>query len=153
MLEYQQGAPYRETFWKNWLLMLDILLLFGFNLFLTVWPDWWPDCAVEFEIFSPPRTDITFRLLLLALVAGNLLASLSCERLLADVLVTRLFRGKDKKHQEIGKILESKSNWPEIADESDGDKIDFIREPGRDEVKIEQVIKDTRTRAFGSLFS
>ena len=108
---------------------------------------------MEFEIFSPPREDFTFRLLLLALVAGNLLASLSCERLLADVLVARLYRGKDKKYQEISKILKLKPNWPEIAEESEGNKIDFNRESGREDVKIEQVTQETRTRAFGSLFS
>ena len=101
--------------WKNWLLVVDILLLFSFSVFLTIWPDWWPDCAVEFEIFSPPREDMMFRWILLALAAANLLVSLFCEMFLADVLVNKLARRKQNKHQEISKVTESPPCWPELA--------------------------------------
>ena len=149
-----EGAPYRESFWKNWLLVVDILLLFGFSLFLTVWPDWWPDCAVEFEIFSPPREDLMFRLLLLALAGGNLVSSLLCEMFLADVLVNKLSRRKLNKHQEITRELRSRPDWPQLTTSSvETSQTGLVSSPRHQDVKIEEVRQETRTRAFGSLFS
>ena len=134
--------------------MVDLLLLVGFNVFLTVWPDRWPDCAVEFEIFSPPRQDLTFRLLLLALAGGNLLTSLFCEMFLADVLVNKLSRRKQNKHQQISRELRSRPDWPQLTtSEVEPSQSGRVSSPRQQEVKIEEVRQETRTRAFGSLFS
>ena len=128
--------------------------MFGFNLFLTVWPDWWPDCAVEFEIFSPPREDMIFRLLLLALAGGNLVSSLFCEIFLADVLVNKLSRRKLNKHQQITRELRSRPDWPQITTaEVETSQTGLVSSPHHPDVKIEEVRQETRTRAFGSLFS
>ena len=150
-----EGAPYRESFWKNWLLVVDLLLLFGFSLFLTVWPDWWPDCAVEFEIFSPPREDLRFRLLLLGLAGGNLLTSLLCEMFLADVLVSKLSRRKQNKHQQISRALRSQPDWPQLntSEVEASSQPSLAASSHHENVKIEEVRQETRTRAFGSLFS
>ena len=134
--------------------MVDLLLLVGFNVFLTVWPDRWPDCAVEFEIFSPPRQDLTFRLLLLALAGGNLLTSLFCEMFLADVLVNKLSRRKENKHHQISRELRARPDWPLLTtSEVETSQTDLGSPQEPQEVKIEQVRQETRTRAFGSLFS
>ena len=134
--------------------MVDLLLLVGFNVFLTVWPDRWPDCAVEFEIFSPPRQDLTFRLLLLALAGGNLLTSLFCEMFLADVLVNKLSRRKENKHHQISRELRARPDWPQLTtSEVETSQTDLGSPQEPQEVKIEQVRQETRTRAFGSLFS
>ena len=137
------------------MLVVDILLLFGFNLFLTIWPDWWPDCAVEFEIFSPPREDMRFRWLLVALAGANLLASVFCERFLADVLVTKLNFSKEKKHQEISKVLRSNPSWPEITEiKTEVEQSELVnQQAGQETVKIEGVRQELSTQAFGSLFS
>ena len=122
-------------------------------MFLTVWPDWWPDCAVEFEIFSPPREDMTFRLLLLALVGGNLLTSLFCEIFLADVLVNKLSRRKQKKHQQISKALRSQPDWPHLTTCEVEASQPSLASSHYENVRIEEVRQETRKRAFGSLFS
>ena len=124
-------------------------------MFLTVWPDWWPDCAVEFEIFSPPREDIIFRLLLLALAGGNLLTSLFCEMFLADVLVNKLSRRNQNKHQQISRALRSQPDWPQLTTSSEVEPSQpgLVSSPQHQLVKIEEVRQETTTRAFGSLFS
>merc|ERR1712150_183466 len=114
----------------------------------------WPDCAVEFEIFSPPREDMRFRLILLALVAGNLVASLSCEMFLADVLVTKLFRGKEKKHEEVIRAFQFDPTCPQLSWELGGlvQGEESERETrGEEDVKMEQVPQQSRITAFRSL--
>ena len=91
---FTQGQPYRENFYKNLPLMLDMFLLIGFNLFLSIWPDYWPACAQEFELFAPPRQFMTFRWLLLAIVAANLVASLLCETIISDNLIGKISTGR-----------------------------------------------------------
>ena len=113
---------------------------------------------MEFEIFSPPRSDITFRLLLLALAGGNLLTSLFSEIFLADVLVNKLSRRKQKKYQEISRALRAQPDWPplttsEVETSQPGLVSSLASSPQHQDVKIEEVRKETRTRAFGTLFS
>ena len=60
-LVFAKGAPYREHTIRNLPLVADTLLLVAFNLYLSVWPDWWPAAARHFELFAPPRRDMAFR--------------------------------------------------------------------------------------------
>ena len=62
IITFSKGAPYRQSFFKNFPLIVDIVILTGFCVFLTIWPDWWPDCAMEFEQFTSPVNTMTFRL-------------------------------------------------------------------------------------------
>ena len=62
VIVFSKGAPYRQSFFKNFPLIEDIVVLTGFCVFLTIWPDWWPDCAMEFEQFTSPDNTMTFRL-------------------------------------------------------------------------------------------
>ena len=95
-----------------------------------------------------------FRLILLALVAGNLVASLSCEMFLADVLVTKLFRGKEKKHEEVIRALQFDPTCPQLSWElgGQGDESEGVTR-GEEDVKMEQVTQQSRITAFRSLLS
>ena len=96
---------------------------------------------------------MTFRLLLLALVGGNLLTSLFCEIFLADVLVNKLSRRKQNKHQQISKALRSQPDWPQLTTLEVEASQPSLASSHFENVKIEEVRQETRTRAFGSLFS
>ena len=91
-------------------------------MFLTLWPDSWPACAQEFEIFAPPQEGTwlqrkQFRLLILALVTANLLASWICEDVLTDKVIGNIDTGKPKKYETITKELRRKPDWPPLTDE------------------------------------
>lgn len=97
---------------------MDILLLVAFNVFLSIWPDSWPACAQEFEIFSPPSDEMTFRWLLLAMVGANFVASWLCEFVLTDKVIGNIDTGKPKKYELISKQLKTKPDWPPLTEET-----------------------------------
>ena len=100
---------------KNFPLVIDIILLVAFNIYLSIWPDWWPACAQEFEIFAPPRSDMTFRVLILAMVSANLVASLLCEMVLADIVINNISSGNEKKYEIFSRELTKRHDWPPVT--------------------------------------
>ena len=61
IIAFAKGFPYRQIFLKNIFLMLIIMILTGWGIFLTVWPDTWPACAWLFQLFASPADNIGFR--------------------------------------------------------------------------------------------
>jgi len=119
VIAFSKGYPYRESFFKNLPLLVDILLLTAFCLFLTLWPEAWPACQKHYELFAPPSEDMTFRLVILAMIGANLVSSLFCEMVVSDVLVSRLARSNDKKHEQINKKLASMPEWPPLSPDTE----------------------------------
>ena len=119
IIAFSKGAPYRQSFYKNLPLVLDIVCLTGFCVYLTIWPDWWSSCALEFESFAPPQEDMTFRWMLLAMVGANLVFSILFETLVADRLVRKYYRSSVKKHEMIISALDAeyRDSWPPVTSE------------------------------------
>ena len=116
IIVFSKGAPYRQSFYRNFPLIVDIIVLTVFCLFLTIWPDLWQKCGVSFESFAPPDDQMTWRWLLMALVTGNLVVSLLTEMFLADKLLVKIVKGRPKKHDLINQELESRhSSWPPLS--------------------------------------
>ena len=116
LITFAKGKPYRQSFYKNTPLMVDIAILTAACLFLTVWPDLWTLCGQEFESFAPPS--MSFRWMLVGLAAVNLVLSLLCEMFLTDVLVNRLARRSDRKHEQLHRELSARQDWPPLSTES-----------------------------------
>merc|ERR1712106_820292 len=91
VIAFSKGYPYRESFFKNLPLLVDILLLTAFCLFLTLWPEASPACQKHYELFAPPSEDMTFR----------------------------LARSNDKKHEQINKKLASMPEWPPLSPDTE----------------------------------
>jgi len=155
VIAFSKGFPYRESFLKNLPLLVDILLLSAFCLFLTIWPESWPACQQHYELFPPPQEDITFRLVMLAMVGANLVCSLFCEMVLSDVVVSKLARSNHKKHEQINKELDGRPDWPPLSTDMVEQKATHLD----DEVEDQQVfimgtdIARPTNQAFDSLFS
>ena len=122
IIAFAKGAPYRETFYKNFPLILDVVLLTAFCVYLTIWPDWWTSCALEFESFAPPQNDMTFRWVLMGMVGANLVISILFETLVADGLVRKCDKSSVKKHETINQALDTefRDSWPPLTSEDAG---------------------------------
>jgi len=155
VIAFSKGYPYRESLLKNLPLLIDILVLACFCVFLTLFPEGWPSCQRHYELFAPPQEDMTFRLVLLAMVGANLLLSLFCEMVGADMIVSNLARNHDKKHEKINKELSKKPDWPPLSPNTE--KVE--QETAHEEVQESQVIimgtdiARPTNQAFDSLFS
>ena len=119
IIAFSKGPPYRQSLYQNFPLVGDIIIVTGFAMFLTVWPDWWTKCAVEFEQFAGPREDMTFRWILLSLGAANLVCSVVTEMWGADVVVKRCERSH-KKHEQIIRELDTRHDWPPLSSDTPG---------------------------------
>jgi len=115
IITFSKGTPYRQNFYKNIPLLLDLLALGSFSLFMSVWPDFWPACAKYFEQFAPPLEYFEFRWYIVALVAANLVCSVFTESVLANIVVKRMVSGNKKKHELIDRELDSRRDWPPLS--------------------------------------
>jgi len=155
VIAFSKGHPYRDSFFKNLPLLIDILLLTAFSLFLLVSPESWSACQHHYELFPPPSEDMTFRLMLVAMVAANLVSSLLCEMFLSDILVNKLARKADKKYIAIDKELVKRSEWPPLSNYDEN-----IEKENQEAEEPENPVYITGTdvarpthQAFDSLFS
>jgi soluble P-type ATPase len=162
---FAKGAPFRESSLKNFPMVATVSVLTAFSLYLVINPHG-PVLYQQnfgFELFLPPPEYMSFRLLLVAMVAGNLGLAFLCEIFLADGLVQRIFRGGQKPADKVAEQLLSSGNsgWPQ----QDGVNVDAtiktvgsfailppFRSP-RDDVLIVEKNIDTPSRAFEDLFS
>jgi len=156
VIAFSKGYPYRESFLKNLPLLVDILLLTTFCLFLLIWPESWKACQVHYELFAPPQEDMTYRLIILAMVGGNLVISLFCEMVLSDLVVSKLARSNDKKHEKINKELDTRPDWPPLS--TDMERVEVEATQVNDQVEGQVFIMGTdvarpTNQAFDSLFS
>ena len=156
VIAFSKGAPYRRSLVRNLPLLADILFLSAFCLFLTVGSEVWQACQLHYELFSPPREDVGFRLGLLAMVAANLALSLLTEIFLADKLVSRIARRSDKMYEQINKELSCRPDWPPLTVTED--QFDSVGGDTRTAEEEQVVITGTdiarpTNQAFDSLFS
>jgi len=156
VIAFSKGYPYRESLLKNLPLLVDILLLTTFCVFLTLWPEGWPSCQRHYELFTPPQEDMTFRLVVLALVGANLLISLFCEIVGADMIVSKLARNLDKTHEKINKELSNMHDWPPLS--FDTEKVEQETKKMNEDKEDQVIIMGTdiarpTNQAFDSLFS
>ena len=155
LVTFAKGKPYRESFYKNIRLVVDILLLTGFSLFLTVWPDLWTACGQEFESFAVPSQ--SFRWMLVGMAGVNLALSLLCEMFLADVVVRRLARSQHKKHEVLSRELEARPDWPPLSPECQQVEAPVKVEGSGENLESKVVIMETeaakpKEAVFDSLF-
>jgi hypothetical protein len=162
VVAFAKGAPYRQRFYRNIPLIVDLFIVASFSLYLTVHPHepfiWYP--VIGFELFLPPPEHLYFRLYIIALVAANAVVALFCEVVVADIFVQRLSRRKNKKYNIIEDEMNSKLDWPPLhpahgAGEGGGQPpADDAKTPA---VKTDVIITDHDvsgpTEAFDSLFA
>lgn len=158
IIVFSKGAPYRQSFYKNFPLIADIAVLAAFCLFLTVWPDFWTECGESFESFAPPLEHFSWRWWLMLLVAGNFIISLSCEMFISDKLLAQHVRSKPKKHSLINQELDRQHDWPPLSpDHTNFDRTRTVSSDNivkmTDQVKIVDQAGVSPDQAFDSLFS
>ena len=92
--------------------------------------------------------------MILALVVGNLVSSVLCESVVADVVVKKLANKRDKKHELINKELDDRSDWPPLSPDDPRPILGSSSEhlDGQDQVVIMKTDM-TKTKAFESLLS
>ena len=92
--------------------------------------------------------------MILALVIGNLVCSVLCESVLADVIVKKLANKRDKKHEMINKELDDRSDWPPLSPDDPKPILGSSSEnlDSQDQVVIMKTDM-TKTKAFESLLS
>ena len=155
IIVFSKGAPYRQSFYKNFPLIVDIIALSAFCLFLTIWPDLWQACGVSFESFAPPAEYMGWRWLLMALVVGNLAVSLIFEMFLTDKYLVKYVQGRPKKHDLINHELESRQDWPPLspANLDTGVAVSTENMESKDQVEIVGAGMARPNKAFQCLFS
>eukprot|EP00092_Neocalanus_flemingeri_P015419 GFUD01016687.1.p1 GENE.GFUD01016687.1~~GFUD01016687.1.p1 ORF type:complete len:1358 (+),score=448.86 GFUD01016687.1:946-5019(+) len=156
VIAFSKGYPYRESFLKNLPLLVDILLLTAFCLFLTVWPESWNACQIHYELFAPPQEDTTYRLVILAMVGGNLVLSLFCEMFVSDVVVSKMARSGDKKHEKINLELSKRPEWPPLSTDTERTEVEATQSNDQEDSQVfimgTDIARPTN-QAFDSLFS
>ena len=161
---FAKGAPFRESSFKNLPLVATVAVLTAFSLYLVINPHgpilYYP--VIGFELFLSPANTMSFRFLLLAMVAGNTVLAFLCEIFLADGLVQWLFSGGQKPMDKVAEELMSAGNggWPLQAANIDSTMIKTIGSMSilpplrsRDDVLIVEKNIDTPFKAFEDLFS
>jgi len=93
------GAPHRKPMFTNPYLLVSLLLLLGFNIFVTLWGQNFPWLETQLRLFEVP---LKFRALLLVIFVVDLTISVIYERLVVEVFIDFLksknfFRKKVKK--------------------------------------------------------
>ena len=81
---------------------------------------------------------MTFRLLLLAMVGANFLASWLCEFILTDKVIGNLDTGKPKQFEIISKQLKHKPDWPPITEETSSSYHHMEEEVPKKKIQIQE---------------
>jgi len=156
VIAFSKGYPYRESFFKNLPLLIDILILTTFCLFLTISPESWNACMLHYELFPPPPEYMTYRLVILAMVGGNLVISLFFEMVVSDAVVSKMARSSDRKHEQINRELDERPDWPPLSSDTEiiEDEATFSNDQTNGQVFImgTEIARPTN-QAFDSLFS
>lgn len=119
-ISFAKGAPYRTHLFYNIPLLADIVVLTSFSLYLTISPHvvFISGFITGFELFHPPEEFMNFRLELIGLAAANLVASVFCELVVADILVKKIIKKKNQFYDRLEKELKNKPDWPPLSDSS-----------------------------------
>ena len=162
VIAFAKGAPYRQRFYRNIPLIVDLFFIVAFSLYLTVHPHepfiYYP--VIGFELFLPPAEHLHFRLYIIALVVANAVIALFCEVVVADMFIQRLSRRKNKKYNIIEDEMNSKLDWPPLQQPSgpgDGGGLPSAADASAVAVKTDVIITDhdvsDPVEAFDSLFA
>ncbi|XP_075218287.1 polyamine-transporting ATPase 13A3-like isoform X2 [Lycorma delicatula] len=101
---YSRGKPHRQSFYKNWLMLIIFVLLVIFTTILTLYPPDKLSNAFEMEIWTPRESHFRIWLIILSLI--HFIISFFIETIFAEKMATQFLKNKNKLHKKKYKAIE-----------------------------------------------